>query len=211
MLITIPFVIYELVLSPHFPTTHNLVNDWANHAHRFTVFLLGYFAAKHVVFWRSADRALPLAAVLVVSLLISGFWMEANEEMLAASSLAQIPFIDQVIDALDILYAWSFMVLLFGLAQRYLNRPSKALTYLTGAVFCYYILHQTIIVIAGYNLTQMQFGPWPEFLAVTLVTVAGCTLGYEAFRRIPGVRPWFGIKAPPAKAKSASLDGAAAS
>ncbi|WP_375211116.1 acyltransferase family protein, partial [Hyphococcus sp.] len=61
LLITIPFIIYEMTLTPHFPTTHNLVNDWANHAHRFTIFMLGDFAAKHAGFWRSVDRVLPLA------------------------------------------------------------------------------------------------------------------------------------------------------
>lgn len=83
-----------------------------------------------------------------------------------------------------------------GFGQRYLNRPSRALTYLIGAVFCYYILHQTIIVAAGFYLTQLEFGAWPEFLVLTGVTVAGCGAGYEILRRIPGTRPWFGIKTP---------------
>jgi membrane-bound acyltransferase YfiQ involved in biofilm formation len=113
------------------------------------------------------------------------------------------------------LYAWAFIVMLFGLAQRFLNRPSKALTYFTGAVFCYYILHQTIIVSAGYYLTQMQLGAWPEFLILTAITIAGCAGGYELLRRVPGVRLWFGIRAskiaalaPALSAARFSLDGA---
>ena len=104
------------------------------------------------------------------------------------------------------------LVLLMSLAQRFLNRPSKALTYFTGAVFCYYILHQTIIVIAGYYLTELQLGAWPEFLTVMGVTLAGCAGGYEVLRRIRYLRPWFGIKTPKRRvvrvATSRTLDAA---
>lgn len=195
----IPFLLFGMILDPHFPTTHDLVNDWANHAQRFTIFLLGYFAAKNESFWAAARRALPGAAVLVAALAVSGIFMEIYEDALAASPLARIPFIDTVIDGFDVLYAWAFIVLLFGLGQRYLNRPSKMLSYLTGAVFCYYILHQTIIVIAGYNLTQLRLGSWTEFFLITFITMAGCVVGYEAIKRVPVLRLFFGIKGGAAK------------
>ncbi|WDI30759.1 acyltransferase family protein [Hyphococcus flavus] len=190
-LIIIPFVAYEAFLAPHFPTTHNLFWDWANHAHRLTIFLLGYFAAKHVRFWTSVDRALPMAAAFVV--LISGlrFYLRANHWDYYASVID-----GPVATVLLTLYAWAFIVMLMGAGQRFLNRPSKLLTYLTGAVFCYYILHQSIIVIAGYYLTGLQLGAWPEFMLVTAITVVGCGAGFELFRRIPGLRIFLGIKAP---------------
>ena len=194
LLIIVPFVIYEITLSPYFPTTHTLIGDWANHAHRFTIFMLGYFAAKHEGFWRSVDKALPLAAVFAVGIWALGAYVDAHEEMIAASPVARIPFIGVVEIALKTLYAWSCIAVLFALAQRFLNRPSKMLTYLTGAVFCYYILHQTIIVIAGYNITKLHLGVWPEFLLITVITIGGCAGGYEIFRRIPLFRPWIGIK-----------------
>ncbi len=211
LLIIIPFVIYELTLSRQFPTTHALFDDWANHAHRFTIFMLGYFAAKHDGFWRSVHRALPLAASLAVGIWLLGAYVSANEAAVAAS-WGRIPFIGVIETTLETLYAWSCIVLLMSLAQRFLNRPSKALTYFTGAVFCYYILHQTIIVIAGYYLTELQLGAWPEFLTVMGVTLAGCAGGYEVLRRIRYLRPWFGIKTPKRRvvrvATSRTLDAA---
>ena len=210
-LIIIPFVIYEAVLTPRFPTTHDLVNDWANHAHRFTVFLLGYFAAKHPRFWESARRALPLAATLVILIGGGRFYLRAEHSEFYRS-LADGPFMMAALT----LYAWAFMVMLFALAQRYFNRPSKALTYFTGAVFCYYILHQTIIISAGYYLTQLRLGAAAEFFILTVITTIGCAGGYEMLRRVPGLRLWFGIKvaaganraAPAQVAARFSLDGA---
>jgi len=191
LLVALPFIVYEVLLAPIFSTTHDLVNDWANHAHRFTIFLLGYFAAKHIGFWRSVDQALPLAVILV--LMIGGLrlYLRADHwdfyNALYDTGLVMPIFMT--------IYAWSFIVMLLGLGQRFLNRPSALLTYLTGAVFCYYILHQTIIVIAGYYLTQLQLGVWAEFALVMSITLAGCAGGYEIVRRIPGLRPWLGIKA----------------
>lgn len=208
LLIIIPFVIYELTVSDRFPTTHDLVNDWGNHAHRFTIFMLGYLAAKNSAFWQSVGRALPLAATLTVTLGAIGFYVNANEAGVLASPIVRVPGIGLVDTVLSILYAWSAIVLLMALAQRYLNRPSKLLTYLTGAVFCYYILHQTIIVIAGFYLTQLALGAWPEFLLVTAITLGGCLGGYELLRRIPFVRPWFGIQAKRKAAAQNAIDAA---
>ncbi|MBL4619871.1 MAG: acyltransferase family protein [Marinicaulis sp.] len=196
LLVIIPFVSFELLLSPHFPTTHALIDDWANHAHRFTIFLLGYFAAKNMTFWRSVGRAFPAAAVLVVVLAVTGVLIELYEDALAQTFLGRIPFIGEVITVFDTLYAWSFIVFLLAAAQRYLNSPSRALTYLTSAVFCYYILHQTIIIVAGYYLTKLQLGVWVELTLVMSITIGGCAGGYEIARRIPGLRPWLGIRAP---------------
>ena len=205
LLVTIPFILYEAFLSPHFPTTHNLVQDWANHAHRFTIFLLGYFAAKHARFWTSVDKALPLAIGLVLLLGVGRLYLRAYHWDFYASLYDQTP----VMMVALVLYAWSFIVMLLGLGQRFLNRPSKLLTYLTGAVFCYYILHQTITVVAGYYLTQLELGAWTEFLLVAGATVGGCVAGYEIARRIPGLRPWLGIKPAKRKVKASPQPAAA--
>lgn len=192
LIFIVPFVTYEALLSPHFPTTHNLVWDWANHAHRLTIFLLGYFAAKNDRFWAGVDRALPYAAGAALILITGRLHLRAWHWDYYVSVID-----GPVATVLLTLFAWSFIVTLLGLGQRFLNRPSKALTYLTGAVFCYYILHQTIIVVAGYYLTQLKLGVWPEFLIMTVLTVAGGVVGYELVRRVPGLRVFFGVKSAP--------------
>jgi surface polysaccharide O-acyltransferase-like enzyme len=92
-----------------------------------------------------------------------------------------------------VIYAWSFILALLGFGQRFLNRESPLLRYLTGAIFCYYVLHQTITVVAGYYLTEFQLGVVAESMLVLTVTVAGCVIGYELIRRVPYVRTLFGV------------------
>lgn len=195
ILTVIPFVFYEQFLSPRFPVTHALWGDWANHAHRFSIFLLGYFAAKNMTFWRSVDRAWPLAIATAITLGAVQFFIRENADLVFSGDwrVWSVPTMRIV----GVYYAWSCILALLGVAQRWLNRPSKALSYFTGAVFCYYILHQTIIIVAGYYLTQLRLGLWPEFLIVTTITVAGCAIGFEVVRRIRFLRIFFGVKGAP--------------
>ncbi|NND81784.1 MAG: acyltransferase family protein [Gammaproteobacteria bacterium] len=189
----LPHVLIRFTLDPIFPTTHDVINDWANHAHS-TVFLLtGFLLAKDPSFWRAIERALKptvmLAAVLAISLSLAwGNW-EALSESEAALLIARLA---------RVLYIWVCIAALLGLAQRYLNRPSKTLSYMTEAIFPWYILHQTLIVMAGYWLTRTGVTVWPEFLLLTLATFGGCYLINEyLIRRWRPIRPLFGLRNKP--------------
>jgi len=188
----LPFVVVETWLVPLYPTTHAFVGDWANHAHRFMIFLIGFFVAKDPAFWRSVDKAWKVAPLLAIAA-----WLTLGNAQSVAQWLQQFlpgTGVRLVLSYVGILYAWSCMLTLLGAGQRYLNRESPVLRYLTSAIFCYYVLHQTIIVVAGYYLTDLRLGAMPEFLLLMLVTVAGCAGGYEVIRRIPGLGILMGVR-----------------
>jgi len=187
----LPFVVTETWLTPIFPTTHDLINDWANHAHRFMIFLIGFFVAKDASFWRSIDRAWVFAPVLAIAawlILQNGQEISNRAGQFVPGTLLRFFF-----SYMAVIYAWSCMLTLLGFGQRFLNRESSLLRYLTGAIFCYYVLHQTITVIAGYYLTEYQLGGLAESVLVLGITVVGCALGYELIRRIPRIGVLFGV------------------
>lgn len=186
----LPFLIYRFTVDSAFEVTHNLVNDWANHAHRFTIFLLGFLIANSDGFWRAIDKATrPALGFVALSVpLFATAWFGDNWEKIEAAGLADF------LRSLRIVYAWAVIVALCGLARRRLNRDGPMLRYLTNAVFCYYILHQTITVAVGYHLAKIGLSWQAEFLLLVIATVAGCAAGYEVFRRIPGLRFALGIE-----------------
>ncbi|MFK8030672.1 MAG: acyltransferase family protein [Gammaproteobacteria bacterium] len=184
--VPLPFILFGFTLSAWYPTTHALIDDWGNHSHRFTIFMMGYFVAKHDGFWHGIDRLLPFSAVACVGLWV--VWIFEPEPNVI------LPIATQLNDIVEIVYAWASIALLLGLAQRYLRFDKPVLRYLTGAVFCYYILHQTIIIAVGHWLTPLSLGVRTEFLLVLTATVAGCVAGYEILKRIPYVRRVFGIQ-----------------
>ncbi len=143
-------------------------------------------------FWRGVAATWKIAAGAALAIGAAQFLMRiAAPNVHDAWAAVRAPFI-----AVNVLYAWATILALLGVAQDRLNAPSPALRYLTGAVFFYYIAHQTITIVAGYHLTQLSLGPWPEFFLVSIITIVGCAAGYEIVKRIPVVRIFFGARAP---------------
>jgi len=64
---TIPHFIYRIFLDAQFPTTHDLINDWANHAHSFTYLLFGFVLARESSFHLGIDRIGNIVMVFSVS------------------------------------------------------------------------------------------------------------------------------------------------
>jgi glucan biosynthesis protein C len=186
----IPPLAYTFVLDPYFPTTLVLWGDWAYMLRTLTFFLFGFLAAKSDDFWRTIDRVLPASIVLTV--VLGGLLLAALFHEFAVTTEPQLFNAFRVLKAL---YAWSTIVTALGLAQRFANRPSLALSYLTAAIFPYYILHQTIILLVSYWFTLHEAPLAVEATTIVVVTVVGCVLGYEVIRRIAVLRPLFGLPA----------------
>jgi surface polysaccharide O-acyltransferase-like enzyme len=70
------------------------------------------------------------------------------------------------------------------------------LRWLSGAVFCLYILHQTVIVLLTRLLLPLSL-PWGlEALLLILLTAAICLGAYALLRQVPGLRALLGISSP---------------
>lgn len=185
----IPFVVIRFTLVEQFPTTHALIDDWANHAGSLLILLYGYVIAKNAGLWRAIDRALPVVGVL--TLVLFAFLLTAYMNIEAALEHDAVIWTARIA---RIVFAWSIILSLMGLAQRFLNRDGPVRRYLTEAIFPVYVLHQTITVTAGYWMAQQGWGVWTEFAVLTAVTAAGCLIGFEMIRRVPFLRPVFGLK-----------------
>ena len=65
---------------------------------------------------------------------------------------------------------------------------------LAEAVFPFYIIHQTIIVVAGWYLKQAGVTAFPSFIVLLAATVAGCWIFYTIGRKIGWLRPLIGLQ-----------------
>ncbi|MEO7223441.1 MAG: acyltransferase family protein [Devosia sp.] len=185
---TLPFLIYGLTLKPYFPSTHSLYDDWANHAELFTFVVMGWFAAKSAGFWNGVQRHLWPAAVLAVGLLVVLGVARLNWDAVTADLDLLM-----LMGGVRIVFMWVAIVAMLGLAQRYLNRKSRVLRFLSEAVFPYYILHQTIIVVVGALVGGLLLPAGLEAGIIVLATVAGCVVLTEAIKLVPMLRPMFGL------------------
>jgi surface polysaccharide O-acyltransferase-like enzyme len=182
----------RMLMLNRFPVTHALVDDWYNHATYLPLFLLGALLARVPGFWprvaalRWACLALALAGWALFTLWIAldkvGGIDGTRWELLAMPMRANYA-----------LLAWTAILAACGFAMLHLDRDGPARRYLTEAVFPVYILHQTLIVVLAHALKPLHLAPGLEgVLLVVLVTVLSFT-GFEIVRRVPLLRPLFGL------------------
>jgi hypothetical protein len=89
---------------------------------------------------------------------------------------------------------WGAIIAFIGIAERFWNRDHPLRATLTEAVFPFYIIHQTIIVVAGWALLNAGLSGWIEFPALVVATIAGCAAFYLIGREIPWLRPLIGLR-----------------
>ncbi|MGB0495256.1 MAG: acyltransferase family protein [Kangiellaceae bacterium] len=158
----------------------------------FLFLIYGYLLGWHQELWHKLKiNSINLLVVgiicyLIIAVFYKTIWLNQSEQ--ANQTLLIIGSVFHGFDRL----VWGAAVL--GLGYRFLNKPSVALSYLNGAVYPFYILHQTIIIAAAYELSKFQLGAVFEPLLVLVITFSGCNLAYEIIRRTDFLRPFFGAK-----------------
>ena len=200
LLPVLPLMFWGSVVYPRFPyISHAFFDDWYAHAMYGTIFFYGFLIGRDDGFWEELRRLrrplLIAAAILYVCVLARNAWLpEDTSGWLEALSLA-----------ITYLNRWLWLLTVMAWAFAYLNRPSRRLAYATEAVYPWYILHQTVIIVAGVNLARLSLGPVLEPLLVVAMTIAACFLLHEfVIRRSRWLRPFFGLSAGSSASRSSS-------
>ena len=186
--------VLRVVLLLQFPSTHNWVWDWSNHALYGAMFLIGacWFGApgdRHGA-WAAAVRLRWVAlAIALVSLVGMRWGLSELGGFGALPAWAKPLWL-----ALGALRQWLPLVAALGFARHHLHgRDGPWLRKLTEAVFPLYLVHQTVIVVAGHYLAPLG---WPQpleaALLMLLVLLAGA-LTWVLARRVRALRPWLGL------------------
>lgn len=181
-----PLWLTEAFLQPRFPSTHALVGDWYNLAKYFLLFFYGFsLMATGTTFRGSALRNRR------VFLLAGVFGILAH--IMLRSQFADFPgFIPPLIRVVGY---WFMILGLFGYSARYLNRESRLIRYCNKAVYPFYILHQTVIVVLGFFVMDKAWPMGWKGLILVAGTFGICWLLYEfLIRRAPWLRPLLGVK-----------------
>ena len=94
---------------------------------------------------------------------------------------------------------WCAIVAVLGFGFRHWNADHRWRRYAVEAVFPVYILHQTLIVLLTQALLPLQWPAAVEGPLLVLATFALSLMGFEMLRRLPLLRPFFGLA--PARAE----------
>lgn len=200
----IPLTLATWALAARFPITHDLLHDALAHVLYGAVFLFGYWTGDDAGLWAElrARRWAWLAAAVGTFALFSVLRVITVPEPSAARALY---------DFTERLNTWTWLLAVLGWGRHLLDRPFRGLAYATEAVVSWYVLHQTITVVTGAELSRLALGPVAEPLLLIGITVAGCLLLHEfVVRRSRLLRPLFGLKPLPPRGVEVATVAAAA-
>jgi len=150
-------------------------------------FLLGMFAfffgflfiAIGDAFWNAVEKIKTVSLIIAFTLyFVRLFFFEL-----------QAPNFLMSIESMN----WIFAAL--GYAYKYLNKPSKILSYLSQAAYPVYIIHMIFLYLASFIFLPLNLPLEVSFILIILLTFISCFVTYDLIiRRIGFIRPLFGLK-----------------
>lgn len=199
---TIYLILSQVVFFHRWTDTQDLIHDGVAHLAYFPAFLFGFGLAGSPRVLAAFARWWKPAAMLAILSYVFG----AGVEVAYPGDLVPPQWLgDQMLVAHQI-QAWTAVAALIGVAERYLNRNAAVRPMLTEAVFPFYLIHQTIIVLVEYALKPLGLGAAAEFAILVVATVAGCWTFYLIGREVNWLRPLIGLRRRPAAATARGHD-----
>lgn len=186
-------IISQLITRPFYPEeTHGLTNDWAYFVENMLLFWLGYVLVSRPVFWQqlASQRRIFLIATIIFTVVLYGMLSIFGYKRIDTELALDVTYFIN-----GLLLMWASVLMSVGYSYQYLNRNRPILPYLNEAVYPFYILHQTVIVIIGYWILKTNLGIYSGFLVVSLSTLVVCVaLYWLLIRPFKLTRLLFGIK-----------------
>ena len=152
--------------------------------HGFYFGLLAFFFGFCLVFSGNAFWQMLLkyrwvllsGALILYSIRVMEFSLKAPDYMMAIES-----------------NFWIYTV--FGFAYKYLNHPSKTLSYLSQGVYPIYIIHMIFLYLGSLLIFPLDIPTLLKFILVVAFTGIGCLILYDLIiKRVSILRPLFGLK-----------------
>ncbi|VXB58429.1 Glucan biosynthesis protein [Flavobacterium sp. 9AF] len=187
-LFILPLFLMESFLDPFFPITHSLFDDWFNFFYNLVLFLYGFiFITKQELFFKTVStyyKTYFKIGIMAFSLFLY---------LISFQDGWQRHFLEAAVNQINM---WSWLLTFFGIAAIYLNKKSKIIAYCNTAVYPFYILHQTVIVVMAYYIKDAEWNLFTKFIFLVATTFLICFILYHFIIRkirilqfVMGVKP----------------------
>jgi glucan biosynthesis protein C len=186
---SIPGLIFLLGLPLYL--MYRLIDFYPSPLYFIAYFILGYILVADDRFGKSINQHKAIALVLgpVLYLIIAYFNLFSWPIDLPKWTWPIFRAYDQGFAA------WFFMIAILGYGRMFLKTSNKFLQYTGQASYPIYILHQTVIVIIGFYIVQLNAGVWLKFITILVSSVILSTIIYELLiKRFNAVRFLFGMR-----------------
>ena len=156
-LLMLPGIIWFALLSDLLPETNDLVHDGCFFVYWLLFLLAGFVCILQPKLMDSLEWNRRFAlSIGFVSLMVWECMRWNKVEPFYANWPFRSVVFKYLFIALRPTIAWAWVLALVGYGKHYLNRKHSILNYLNQAVYPFYILHQTVIVLVVYYIVQTQ-------------------------------------------------------
>lgn len=191
-MLIVPLAAWLLILAlfPGHEETHALFDDGPSHLHYLIPFAIGWLLRVRPALFAAIARCWRAAMAIGIAAFAFVAWAEWNwPGTMPTPHWVSAPFA-----IARLVQGWATIVALVGIADAWGNRDHPWRTTLAEAVFPFYIIHQTIIVVTGWYLLRAGVGALASFAILLVATVTGCWLFYAIGRSIGWLRPLIGLQ-----------------
>ncbi len=195
-LLTLPGIIVYTAFTLKYPETNTFWGDWAYMAYWLLFLLPGFLCIANPLLMDSLERNRKSTFIIAFLSLIAINVCRWNDicpwDVLPNW---QDDYRTYAFMALRSVCGWAWVLTAIGYGKKNLNRPHPSLNYLNQAVYPFYILHQTVIVILAYYVVKAPDSVGMKYIFIVLVTLAISMVVYHHFIRPYRVTRWlFGMK-----------------
>lgn len=165
-------------------------NDLEGDVHFLPAFLFGFMLARQPALWQAIARVWRLA--LLGSLLcLASIWLAVDRADAHISPLLVLT--DLIAESA---MAWLMLPVMFHAAARLLQRDHRWRSALARAVFPFYIVHQTVIVLLGFALRDSGLAAATVFALLLAATIAAGLIAFALASRFAAIGWLMGVPPP---------------
>jgi len=154
-------------------------SDLVGDIHYIPAFLLGFALAHFPDFWSAVRRIWPVAlgvSLACLAVILSGVAAPVSDSSRGAL-IVQI--------AADTGMAWAMLPVALHLADVALNRDHPWRQTLALAIFPAYVIHQTVIVLAGWMMREAGIVGFAAFVLQVVLVLVSCWAAWALARAVP--------------------------
>jgi len=178
LLWAIPLIVIKIVSKKYYPNDSKSIENLSSTLFYGFFFVAGIVMAVTPNIWISLkkNRKPSFIISLVVLVLFYVYYYLPSE---LASSYLSLSSRWDIWYGISSLLSWSLLITALGYGQVWMNRQSKLLAKLNEAIYPFYILHQTVIVIFAYYIVQLDLSIGAKLLLLLFSTFPTIVILYR--------------------------------
>lgn len=187
-------MITQFILRPYFPEETHDLTDLAFFVLYMIFFFFGMLCYSDEKIWKSIEvnRKYFLFTTIVMLLPFYTLYFHLRGLLLLPMTNESV---ELIFDVIGVVVGWFTVITIIAYGQQYLNRSYKWLSVFNEGLYPFYILHQTMIIVIGYYVCQLEWSIAGKYWTIILLTLIACIGMYILFiRPFNLMRLLFGMK-----------------